>query len=93
MRSRFSAFAIGDTGYLLRSWHRSTRPRTIELDNQRVWTRLTILKARGGQTDQFGEVEFVAQYLTPDGRGRLHELSRFERVQGRWVYVDGQIDP
>src|SRR6266496_3948099 len=26
MRSRYSAFAVGDTGYLLRTWHLSGRP-------------------------------------------------------------------
>lgn len=27
MRSRFSAFAVGDAEYLLATWHRATRPR------------------------------------------------------------------
>lgn len=26
MRSRYSAFAVGDEAYLLRSWHPTTRP-------------------------------------------------------------------
>ena len=29
MRSRYSAFAVGDAGYLLRTWHPSGRPRTL----------------------------------------------------------------
>src|SRR2546429_6760422 len=28
MRSRYSAFAVGDAGYLLRTWYPSARPRT-----------------------------------------------------------------
>ncbi|MCW3040562.1 MAG: hypothetical protein JWM31_2467, partial [Solirubrobacterales bacterium] len=31
MRSRYSAFAVGDPVYLLASWHPSTRPRSLEL--------------------------------------------------------------
>src|SRR5262249_12900002 len=31
MRSRYSAFAVGDAGYLLRTWHPSARPRTLTL--------------------------------------------------------------
>ena len=28
------------------------------------------------------------------GKGhRLHELSRFVREEGRWYYVDGELDP
>jgi uncharacterized protein YchJ len=29
MRSRYSAFAVADAGYLLRTWHPSRRPRTL----------------------------------------------------------------
>jgi uncharacterized protein YchJ len=39
MRSRYSAFAVGDTAYLLRTWHPSARPPTLSLDPDLVWTR------------------------------------------------------
>lgn len=90
MRSRFSAFATGDARYLRASWHRSTRPTRLDLDPDQVWFRLTILQARGGPQDETGTVEFVAQYRNPDGRGRLHERSRFTRQDGCWVYLDGE---
>jgi len=32
MRSRYTAFALRDTAYLLASWHTSTRPATLDLD-------------------------------------------------------------
>ena len=32
MRSRFSAFGVGDEAYLLRTWHPSTRPPLIDFD-------------------------------------------------------------
>ena len=32
MRSRYSAFAVGDAGYLLRTWHPSRRPADLALD-------------------------------------------------------------
>jgi SEC-C motif-containing protein len=38
MRSRYSAFAVGDAGYLLRTWHPSARPRTLSLDPALRWT-------------------------------------------------------
>jgi hypothetical protein len=46
MRSRYSAFAIGDAGYLLRTWHPSRRPRTLNLDPALRWTRLAVLETR-----------------------------------------------
>ena len=43
---RYSAFAIGDAGYLLRTWHPSRRPRTLNLDPALRWTRLAVLETR-----------------------------------------------
>lgn len=93
MRSRFSAFARGDAAYLTRSWHPSTRPAELELDADVVWRRLQIVDAvAGGPDDAEGVVEFRASYRAPDGAGLLHERSRFTRVEGRWVYLDGDVD-
>lgn len=97
MRSRYAAFAVGDAGYLLRTWDRRTRPRRLVLDDDVRWTRLVIVDtAGGGLLDTEGVVEFVAQYEATgaDGgraRGRQHERSRFARDgSGAWMYVDGQ---
>ena len=32
MRSRYSAFAVGDADYLLATWHPTTRPAELALD-------------------------------------------------------------
>jgi SEC-C motif domain protein len=61
------------------------------------WTGLTVLRTVGGDSDDDeGVVEFVATWVDssarPGGRGaagELHEVSRFVRRAGRWVYVDG----
>ncbi|WP_454789063.1 YchJ family protein [Mycolicibacterium lutetiense] len=92
MRSRFSAFAIGDVGYLLTSWHPDTRPAELTLDETLTWRRLQIVDTEsGGEDDAEGVVEFRAQYVHDGGRHILHERSRFERVGGQWRYLDGQI--
>lgn len=89
MRSRFSAFAVGDAGYLLRSWHSSTRPADLELDEELRWYRLDIEgTSRGGLLDADGTVEFTAYYRGAGERGSQHENSRFVREGGRWVYLD-----
>lgn len=94
MRSRYSAFALGLADYLLRSWHPSTRPATLDLDVDTVWRRLQIVDTvAGGEADAEGEVEFRASFRGLDGAGLMHERSRFARVDGLWVYVDGdQLD-
>ena len=91
MRSRFSAFALGLTPYLLTSWHPSARPVSLDLDADTEWRRLQIVDvAAGGPDDTEGIVEFRASFRSPDGNALLHERSRFVRVDGRWVYLDGE---
>jgi len=93
MRSRYSAFAVGDVAYLLRTWDPRTRPRSLTLDASRHWDRLEILRSdRGGPRDAEGAVEFRAHYAADRADGTpsesQHEVSRFVRVGGRWLYLD-----
>jgi SEC-C motif-containing protein len=92
MRSRYSAFATGDAGYLLHSWHPDTRPPTLTLDPAQRWERLEIVGVTGGGLlHAEGTVEFRAHYRHSSHSGVLQENSRFARVDGRWVYVDGTV--
>lgn len=89
MRSRYSAFALGDPDYLLATWHPSTRPRSLELDGEQQWVRLDIVRTiRGGPLDVDGVVEFTAHYREDGERHRQHETSRFVKVDRRWLYLD-----
>lgn len=89
MRSRFSAFAVGDASYLLATWHATTRPERLDLDPDTRWYRLDIVATEaGGLLERDGVVEFTAWYRHPDGNGSLHERSRFVREDGAWFYVD-----
>ncbi|MGW4822870.1 YchJ family protein [Streptomyces sp. NPDC004227] len=88
MRSRYSAFVRRDAGYLLRTWHPRTRPARLDLDPGMRWTGLEILGATDGSAFHgTGTVTFRASYRG----GSLLERSRFERVDGAWVYVDGDF--
>src|ERR1700733_15159378 len=88
MRSRYSAFAVGDAAYLLRTWHPSARPRTLELDPESRWTRLAVLETEGGKLfDATGTVSFRAIYVLDGQRHVLAETSRFVREGGRWLYL------
>lgn len=82
MRSRFAAYARGETNYVFRTWHPRTRPTDVTPDPALTWTRLEIVEAAGY------EVEFVAHYDSPAGAGTLHERSVFEQRGGCWVYVE-----
>jgi SEC-C motif-containing protein len=92
MRSRYAAYAVGELGYVFRTWHPRTRPGSIEPDPELTWTGLRILDVvAGGPADDFGEVAFEAAYDRDGRSGLLHERSRFERRRGRWVYVEGEL--
>jgi SEC-C motif-containing protein len=87
MRSRFSAFAVNDAAYLLRTWHSTTRPPHVRFDPHQRWSRLEVLgKTGGGLFDADGTVEFRAHYIQHGQAGVLHEHSRFVRQNGLWAY-------
>lgn len=99
MRSRYSAYALhsknpGLIDYLLQTWHADTRPQSLELDGENAskWLGLQIRRHFNIDADN-AIVEFIARYKyanNPGGRAeRLHETSRFKRVENRWYYLDG----
>lgn len=89
MRSRYSAYALGELEYLRHSWHPATCPATLELESDIRWYRLDIVRTQGGGLfDDEGIVEFRAFFKSGEGPGDQHEVSRFVRLDGRWVYVD-----
>jgi SEC-C motif-containing protein len=81
MRSRYSAFAMGDSAYLRRSWHPRTCPTEVEATGR--WLRLELLESSGGLLDTEGEVRFRAHH----DDGIVEERSRFVRDAGCWVYL------
>lgn len=90
MRSRYTAFAVGNPAYLLATWHSSTRPASLDLDPGLRWTGLDVLATSGGALLMAeGVVEFRAHYVAHREPGSQHERSRFLREDGRWRYVEG----
>lgn len=89
MRSRYTAFVVGDAEYLRRTWHPSTRPARLDLDTDRQWIGLEILGTTGGGfLNTEGTVEFRAHSVQRGRPDIQHEHSRFIREDGAWFYVD-----
>ena len=83
MRSRYTAYVLGDREHLWRTWDPRTRPAEPYLGEQ-SWTGLQVGEVLGGGPgDDVGVVSFVASYAG----GRLSERSRFTRRGGRWFYT------
>lgn len=82
MRSRYAAYAVGETDYVWRTWHPRTRPARVTHDPTTSWTGLEVLEADADV------VEFRAHFTGPDGNGTLHERSLFAQRAGRWYYLE-----
>ena len=95
MRSRYTAYVLGDQGeYLLATWMPEySNGLTIASLSEKTheWTKLEILNSH--QKGDEGMVEFNAHYKADDGSlNVLHEKSTFRRMNGRWYYVEGEVD-
>ena len=96
MRSRYTAYVMQREDYLLATWHQATRPQSLSLttqndvDSDTKWLGLSI--KRSVTNDDRAIVEFIARYRIGGKRAeRLHEVSRFVREKGCWLYVDGEM--
>ncbi len=90
MRSRYSAFVLGDAPYLLATWHASTRPPSLSFEAGLRWLGLQVRQHQLIDANH-AMVEFVARSKLGGRAHRLHEISRFVREHGRWFYVDGDL--
>ncbi|WP_300590531.1 YchJ family metal-binding protein [Microbacterium sp.] len=90
MRSRYSAFALGDARYLADTWHPRTRPERIDIDPDVRWVGLRIIDAPAVGRDTTGIVEFRARWRHGADSGEQHERSRFRLARGRWWYLDAE---
>ncbi|WP_313556028.1 YchJ family protein [Miniimonas arenae] len=92
MRSRYTAYALGDEDHVLRTWHPDTAPSVLDLSDGVTFVGLQVVDTvAGGVDDDAGTVHFRAAYRTETGREVLEEISRFVRLDGAWLYVDGDI--
>ena len=91
MRSRYTAYALGGYGtYLLKTWFPPMAQglNAAELSQRTInWQRLEVLGK--SQEGDHGTVEFNAYFLpeNADTLEIMHELSEFQRIAGRWLYV------
>lgn len=89
MRSRYTAYATHNARYLLETWHPTTRPAAIDVDDGLEWYMLKIV----GHTEigTTATVTFSARSRLKGSTHDLRETSRFVRENGRWYYVEGMF--
>jgi len=88
MRSRFSAFYTKHEAWLKQSWNESSRPKTIQFDDELKWLDLRIINA--AVIDETNStVEFEARYFKVGKVQAIHENSHFIKQGAHWLYTDG----
>lgn len=92
MASRYSAYALGLEDYVRQTWASEHCPESLDLKQDPIrWLGLEILRFEETGPES-AVVEYVARGRPGGGSAfRLHEVSRFEKRDGRWLYVDGDI--
>jgi|TARA_B110000977_G_C11065327_1_gene487596 SEC-C motif-containing protein len=96
MRSRYSAFCLGNAQYLSKTHHPSQRHNDDDVTLAATivntqWHGLTIVASNQGQNQNEGYIEFIAHYSENQQPGLLHEKSRFVKENEQWFYIDGEI--
>lgn len=95
MRSRFSAYAKVEIGYIHETTHPDHRADfdekgTRQWAEQSEWEGLEIVSTfAGGADDDEGRVEFIARYRDKGAHRTHHELADFRRHDGAWYFADG----
>ena len=95
MRSRYTAFAVGDMDYIFKTHHESTRAE-LDMDGVKSWATnsewlgLEIREVEKGLVnDTEGKVEFKCKFFYNGAEQTHHELSTFKKENGVWFFVDG----
>ncbi|MCC7300830.1 MAG: hypothetical protein IT583_07100 [Verrucomicrobia bacterium] len=93
MRSRYTAYVLKNVDYLVNTTLPASREPNLADDirswiNQVIWQKLHVLSTTaGGRSDNEGTVEFIAEFVGPNGTDRHHERSQFKKVRGVWFYA------
>jgi SEC-C motif-containing protein len=99
MRARYTAYVTGAVDFIVATQH---APEGKEVDRDAIerwsrtadWLGLEVVAVQaGGPSDDEGVVEFVARWREGADERRHHERSRFARLDGRWLYLDGRAVP
>jgi SEC-C motif-containing protein len=97
MRARYSAYALGEIDFIMDTHEvdpkeaEESRKATEDWAKGSEWQGLEIIKtSKGGEEDDNGTVEFKAHYMVDRARYTHHEISRFERKNGKWIFAEGQ---
>lgn len=94
MRSRYVAYTQNNFDYIKETMggvpletFDPKRARAMAKDTQ--WTKLEVLSS--SENGNRGTVQFIAFYTFRGEEQMMHEISTFEKVKGKWIYIGGEV--
>lgn len=101
MRSRYSAYALQHAQYIVDTTHPSNKQWRAERQawiadilvfcRSTAFEGLEVLECEESEDEAY--VTFVAQLRQGNTPAGFRERSRFVKVDGQWLYIDGDINP
>ncbi|SFV50309.1 UPF0225 protein YchJ [hydrothermal vent metagenome] len=95
MRSRYSAYALGDSKYIIKTTHPENPDYTLDTDK---WSQSIDIFTQQSSFDGLeilewidGERESYVSFRATISNTIMIEKSRFVKESGRWLYVDGVL--
>jgi SEC-C motif-containing protein len=96
MRSRYTAYAVGQVDYVAKTDDPASREKfdknaAEQWSSKSEWLGLDVVATEaGGANDQEGIVEFAAKFKLAGQTHAHRERSRFKKIDGVWHYIDGE---
>lgn len=97
MRSRYTAYTLGNVDYILATWAQQTRQSVnsaslVKSCNETEYLSLKIIaKNAGTRKHSQGQVEFEVKFKHLGKLQTHQETSNFIKQDGLWYYLDGDV--
>ena len=98
MRARYTSYVKQEIDFILTSCEEGDgiaeidKKATEDWSRESTWNGLQILRTeQGGENDEEGVVEFIADYTFHQMKDKHHEIAGFKKINGEWKYVAGHI--
>lgn len=95
MRSRYTAYTLGNVDYILATWAPDTRTNVNSQSltkscKETTYLSLKIISKNGGTRKHItGQVEFEVKFSILGKTQTHHEVSNFIKQNDQWFYLDG----
>lgn len=95
MRSRYSAYTKANIAYIEKTMC-GRASNGFNVDEARQWAQrsdwlgLNVIEVTH-KSSKTACVEFIARFSINKEQHKIHELSEFHYINGRWYYVDGKM--